>query len=64
MKVGAFRLLSAFICSSRIGECHYTTSEGKSSSVRDLDTLQGDSSLDTVGEMQEEVGCPFAPCVQ
>lgn len=30
-----------------------------SSSVKDLDTLQGDSSMDIVGELQEEVGCPF-----
>lgn len=31
------------------------------SSVEDLDTLQEDSSLDMLGELQEEVGSPFAP---
>lgn len=34
------------------------------SSVKDLDTLQGGSSLGVVEELQEEVGCPFAQYIK
>lgn len=34
------------------------------SSVKDLGPLQGDSSLDMVGELQEEVGFPFAQYIK